>query len=167
MEAARAVIAVRTFALASLIGLVGCYSYQPIEANVAPVGMEVRAKITGEASDRVAPLLGSFDTRLLVGSVVENSSGTMLLEVPNGAMPNITDGVVPLRTRVPIRPSDLVSLERRRLDVGRTAVLGGGIAAGVALGVAWALHNGSDPQPGKLPTDPPPITRVPIGVIRF
>jgi hypothetical protein len=167
MERRTRVTVFRTFAVASLVGLVGCYSYQPIEAKVAPVGMEVRARITGAASDRVAPLLGSFDTRILVGSVVENTSGAMLLEVPNGAMPNVTDGVVQLRTRVPIMPSDLVSLERRRLDVGRTVVFGGGIVAAVGLGVALALHSGSDPQPGKLPTDPPPITRVPIGVIRF
>lgn len=160
-------MASKALVLLSSIGLVGCYSYQPIEASTAPVGAEVRARITGAASDRVAPLIGSFDTRVLVGSIVENNGGAMLLEVPNGAMPNVTDGVVQLHARVPISPSDLVSIERRKLDVGRTVLLVGGIAAGVSAGVALALRAGADPQPGNGPTEPPPILRIPIHVIRF
>ena len=54
-----------------------------------PAGSEVRTRITGAASDRVAPLIGTFDTRVLTGSVVENNAGTMVLEVPTGAMPNV------------------------------------------------------------------------------
>ena len=153
--------------LAPFVGLVGCYSYQPIEAAAVPVGTEVRAHITGAASDRVAPMLHSTDVRMLVGSVTENANGTILLEVPNGAMPNVTEGVVPLRARVPIVPSDLVTLERRKLDVGRTVILGAGIVGGVSLGVALALRSAADPQPGNLPNEPPPITRIPIGIIRF
>jgi hypothetical protein len=150
-----------------LAGSIGCYSYQAIEPATAPVGTEIRARITGAASDRVSPLIGSLDTRVLVGNVVENSGGSMLLEVPNGAMPNVSDGVVHLRARVPVSPSDFVSIERRKLDVGRTALFSGGILAGVSLGVAFALRSGGDPQPGKNPEEPPPILRIPIHVIRF
>src|SRR5690242_12695328 len=153
--------------LAPFVGLVGCYSYQPIEAAAVPVGMEVRAHITGAASDRVAPMLHSTDVRTLVGSVTENANGSMMLEVPNGAMANVTEGVVPLRARIPIVPGDLVTLERRKLDVGRTMIFGAGIAGGVSLGIALALRNGADPQPGNTPTEPPPIARIPIGIIRF
>lgn len=153
--------------LAPFVGLVGCYSYQPIEAAAVPVGAEVRAHITGAASDRVAPMLHSTDVRMLVGSVTENANGSMMLEVPNGAMANVTEGVLPLRARIPIVPGDLVTLERRRLDVGRTMILGAGIVGGVSLGVALALRAGADPQPGNLPNEPPPITRIPIGIIRF
>ena len=158
---------VRIRALVPLVSLIGCYSYQPIEAAAVPVGTEVRARITGAASDRVAPMLHSADVRTLVGSVAENTNGSMLLEVPNGAMPNVTEGVVPLRARVPIAPADLVTLERRRLDVGRTVIFGAGVLGGVSLGVALALRNGADPQPGNVPNEPPPITRIPIGIIRF
>ena len=160
-------MALRIRALFPLVGLVGCYSYQPIEAAAVPVGAEVRARITGAASDRVAPMLRAVDVRTLVGSVTENANGSMMLEVPNGAMPNVTEGVVPLRARIPIVPADLVTLERRRLDVGRTVILGAGVVNGVSLGVALALRSGSDPQPGNVPTGPPPITRIPIGVIHF
>jgi hypothetical protein len=147
--------------------LVGCYSYTPIEAAAAPAGSEVRARITGAASDRVAPLLGTFDNRVLVGSVVENNAGAILLEVPTGAMPNVTTSLVQLQTRVPIVPTDLVSLERRKLDVTRTAMLAGAIAAGVAVGVTAALHAGGEGDAGKSPADPPPINRIPIPIWRF
>jgi hypothetical protein len=147
--------------------LVGCYTYQPIAPAAAPPGTEVRAVITGAASDRVAPLIGSLDTRVLVGNVIENANGTMTLEVPTGAMPNVAETVVRLHARVPIVPTDLVGLERRTLDKGRTALLVGGIAAGVATGVGLALKAAADPAPGKLPTDPPPINRIPLFQIRF
>lgn len=158
---------VRMRTLIPFFGLVGCYSYQPIEAAAVPVGTEVRARITGAASDRVAPMLGTFDVRTLSGSVTENQNGSMTLEVPQGARPNVTEGIVPLHARIPIAPADLVSLERRKLDVGRTALLGAGIVGGISLGVALALHSGADPQPGNLPNEPPPIARIPIGIIRF
>lgn len=150
-----------------IAALVGCYSYQPIAPASAPAGTEVRARITGAASDRVAPLIGSLDTRVLVGNVIENSNGTMTLEVPTGAMPNVPASVVRLHARVPLVPTDLVGLEQRRLDAGRTALLGGAVAASVGLGVALALRAGADPQSGKLPTDPPPINRIPLLQIRF
>ena len=92
--------------------------------------------------DRVAPLLGSFDTRVLIGSVVENSAGTMLVEVPTGAMSNVVADVVQLHARIPLSAADMVSLEQRKLDVGRTTMLAGAIVAGIGIGVAAALHAG-------------------------
>ena len=147
--------------------LVGCYSYTPITPAAAPTGSEVRARITGAASDRVAPLLQSFDTRVLVGSVVENNGGELVLQVPLGARPNVTEIVAPLQTRIPLAVADMVSLERRRLDVKRTTVLVGGIAAGIAAGVFVALRAGGDSDEGKSPDEPPPIARIPIWRFHF
>jgi hypothetical protein len=104
---------------------------------------------------------------VLVGNVVENNNGVMTLEVPTGAMPNVAESVVRLRARVPIMPTDLVGLDRRTLDVRRTMLLSGAVAAGVGLGVALALRAGADPQPGNLPTEPPPVARIPIWGFRF
>lgn len=146
--------------------VVGCYSYTPIEVASAPAGSEVRARITGAAIDRVAPLLGSFDTRVLTGTVVENTPGTMILEVPTGAMSNVVADVVQLHARVPLFPADMVSLEQRKLDVGRTTLLAAVIAAGVGLGISAALHaGGGSSEEGKQPGEPPPINRIPI--LRF
>jgi hypothetical protein len=84
----------------------GCYSYTPITPAAAPTGSEVRARITGAASDRVGPLLHSFDTRVLIGNVVENNAGAMVLQVPLGAMSNVAETIVPLQTRVPLTAAD-------------------------------------------------------------
>jgi len=146
--------------------MAGCYSYTPITPAAAPAGSEVRARITGAASDRVAPLLHSLDTRVLIGSVVENNAGEMVLQVPLGAMPNVAETIVPLQTRIPLAAADLVSLERRKLDVPRTTILFGGIAAGLAAGVAVAIKAGGGAEPGRTPEEPPPIVRIPIWRIR-
>jgi hypothetical protein len=148
--------------------LVGCYSYTPIDVTAVPAGSEVRTRITGAASDRVAPLIGSFDTRVLIGSVVENNAGTMVLEVPTGAMSNVVADVVQLHARVPLSAGDMVSLEQRKLDVGRTSMLAGAIVAGIGIGVAAALHaGGGSSEEGRQPTEPPPVTRIPLWRFHF
>lgn len=129
--------------------------------------MEVRARITGAAFDRVVPLLGSFDSRILVGNVVENNNGAMTLEVPNGSRANVPSEVIQTHARVPLQASDLVSLEQKKLDVPRTLILTGGIVAVVAAAASVALRSGADPQPGNITPDPPPINRIPIFRIHF
>ena len=147
--------------------MVGCYSYTPITPEAAPMGSEVRARITGAASDRVGPLLHSFDTRVLVGNIVENNAGAMILQVPLGAMPNVAETIVPLQTRIPLAAADLVSLERRTLDATRTTILISGIVTGVAVGIGVALRAGGGAEPGKGPDEPPPIIRIPIWRFRI
>ena len=127
--------------------------------------MDVRARITGAAFDRVAPLLGTFDSRVLVGNVVENNNGSMTLEVPNGAAPNVSADVVQTHARIPFSPSDFVSLEQRKLDKPMTVLLAGGIIAVVAAAASVALRSGADPQTGNITPEPPPINRIPI--LRF
>ena len=153
--------------LAFLPVLTGCYTYAAIPPATAPVGTEVRARITGAASDRIAPIVGTFDNRILEGSVVENNAGAMLLQVPTGAMSNVTNDVVKLQTRVSLVPTDLVSLERRTIDVPRTTALAGAIAAGIAVGVGVALRAGGGGEEGKGPPEPPPINRIPITIWRL
>lgn len=145
----------------------GCYSYTPISPAAAPAGSEVRARITGAASDRVAPLLGTFDTRVLTGNVVENNAGAMVLEVPNGAMPNVTESIVQLHARIPLAAADMVSLEQRKLDVPRTVIFTSAIAVGIGFGVATALRAGGSGDAGKGPPEPPPINRIPVWRIYF
>ncbi|MEP6492117.1 MAG: hypothetical protein ABJF01_05540 [bacterium] len=147
--------------------LVGCYTYTPIEPAAVPAGVEVRARITGAASDRVAPLLGSFNTRELVGNVVENNGGAIVLQVPMGAMPNVAELIVPMQTRIPLAAADMVSLERRKVDVARTSIFVGAIVAGVALGAVAALRAGGEGDAGKGPPEPPPVTRIPIWRLHF
>ena len=147
--------------------LVGCYSYAPIEPGTAPVGTEVRAHISGAASDRIAPIINSFNTRVLTGKVDENKGGDMVLEVPTGALLNTGDVVAPLVSRVPLQRGDFVQLETRRLDGVRTGLVIGGIAA--AVGVASYFVSGGRSR-GSAPPNPgegPPINRIPIVRLHF
>ena len=157
----------RTWRFVPIICTAACYSYQPIEPAAVPTGMDVRARITGAAFDRVAPLLGTFDSRILVGNVVENNKGAMTLEVPNGSLSNVPTDVIQTHARVPLSPGDLVSLEQRKLDKVRTTILVGGIVAVVAAGAGLALRSGADPQPGNISPEPPPIARIPIFRLHF
>jgi len=152
----------RTWRFIPIACTAACYSYQPIAPASAPPGMEVRARITGAAFDRVVPLLGSFDSRILVGNVIENNSGSMTLEVPNGARSNVPTEVIQTHARIPLSASDLVSLEQKKLDVPRTLILAGGVIAVVAAAASVALRSGADPQPGNITPDPPPVTRIPV-----
>jgi hypothetical protein len=140
----------------------GCYTYSVIAPGTAPIGIEVRARITGAASDRVAPQLGTFDTREVTGNIVENRNGELLLDVELGTRPNVSASTGPLHTRVSLAPADMLDLSQRRLDRTRTGLLVGGILAGVGAGVALALRSGGGGDIGKGPPEPPPINRIPI-----
>ena len=144
------------------IGVVGCYSYTPIApASVSP-GTEIRAHITGAASDRVGPLLGSLEMRELNGRVIENDNGRMVADIELGTRPNIATSNGVLHRQVPLAPADFTSFESRKLDRGRTAVLVGGILAGVGAGVAVALHSRGHSEAGNGEPEPPPIIRIPV-----
>jgi len=157
----------RTWRFVPIACTAACYSYTPIQPASAPTGIDVRARITGAAFDRVAPMLGTFDSRILVGNVVENNNGSMMLEVPNGAAPNVPTDVVQTHARIPLSPGDLVSLEQRKLDKVRTILLVGSIVAVVGVGAGVALRSGADPQPGNITPEPPPVTRIPVFRFHF
>ncbi len=147
--------------------LAGCYNYAKVEPAAVTPGTEVRVQINGAAADRIAPLIGSFDTRVLTGSVIENKNGEMVLEVAKGAMPNVSEAVVPLRQHIPLAAGDFVSLETRKLDVTRTSLFAAGIAAGIAaIGIAAAKAHGEG-TPGDPGPQPTPLNRIPVIRFRF
>jgi hypothetical protein len=146
--------------------IVGCYSYAPIEPSAAPVGTEVRAHISGAASDRIAPIIGQFNQRVLTGKIDENRGGAVTLEVQTGAALNNSNTITPLIQRVPFDRSEVVQLETRQLSVGRTVALMGIVGGGVALAAYAALHAGGESTGDNgTTTNPPPVTRIPV--IRF
>ncbi|HEY4306373.1 MAG TPA: hypothetical protein VGM82_18000 [Gemmatimonadaceae bacterium] len=147
--------------------LVGCYSYTPIEPSAVPVGTEVRMHISGAASDRIAPIIGQFNQRVLTGKIDDNSAGNMTIQVQTGAALNNSETITPLTQRVPFTTGDIVQLETRRLSTGRTAVLIGVLGA-AAAGIAIAALNSGGGTAGDnngTTTGPPPINRIPV--LRF
>jgi hypothetical protein len=148
--------------------VVGCYSYAPIDPAAAPVGTEVRAHISGAASDRIAPIIQQFNQRVLTGKIDENNAGAMTLEVQTGAALNSGNVIAPLMQRVPLDRADVVQLETRQLSPVRTAAMMGLVAAGTALAAYGALHGRGDSSGDEgTTTGPPPINRIPIFRFHF
>jgi hypothetical protein len=130
--------------------LVGCYAYAPIEPAGIQPGTGVRARVTGAAADRLAPLLGTTNARLVSGKLVDTRADTMIVEVATVVPPTVGGAMERLHQRVSIPRTDLVELETRRLDRFRTAAVAGGVALVVGVVVLKSLDGdpGSDRPPG-------------------
>ena len=145
----------KRFAFCAPVFLAGCYTYAPIQASSLQPGMGVRARITASASEQVAPLLGVSDARVLTGKLIDNSSGTMIVEVPTGVPARAGASAQSLYQRISIAPGQLVELESRQLDRTRTTiVVGAVVVVGTSAAIA-ALKGGPglDHPPGGSSTD--------------
>lgn len=130
--------------------LTACYTYAPIEPARIQPGTGVRARLSGAAADRLAPLLGTTSTRVVSGRLVDTRADTMIVEVPTVVQASVASSMETLHQRVSIPRADLVELETRRLDRFRTAALAGGVALVVGVVVIKSLEQdpGRDGPPG-------------------
>lgn len=130
--------------------LAGCYAYAPIDPLRVQPGTNVRARVSGTAAERLGPLLGTADARLLSGRLLENRADTMIVEVPTITQASIGTSMERLHQRVSIPRVELLELETRRLDRLRTAALAGSVALIVGTVAIKALKNdpGTDRPPG-------------------
>ena len=130
--------------------LVGCYAYTPIEPAAVRPGTSVRARVSGAGAERIAPLLGTSDARLVSGRLLDIRVDTMIVEVPTIIQASFAGSPERLHQRVSIPQSDLLELETRRLDRFRTVALAGSVAIIVGAIAVKALKNdpGTDRPPG-------------------
>jgi hypothetical protein len=153
-------------ALVALVALqAGCYTYAPVQSAAVQSGATVRAHVSEVASARIAPLLGSADARTLDGVVIDNTVGTIVIEVPTVVQNGINGSLQSLSQRVSIFSGDLVQLETRRLDRSRTGLV---VAAAVFIGgsAAIAALKGG-PTADKPPTGTSSEARVPLFRLHF
>jgi hypothetical protein len=139
----------RALLVAMIPLLAACYRYAPIEPGQVQAGSGVRARVSLTAAQRIAPLLGASDARILRGRLV-SIGDTLIVEVPV-VQPADASGVVQtLHQRISVPRSDLIELETRKLDRMRTGGLVG--AAAIILGVllvdALKGEPGLDNPPG-------------------
>ncbi|MEW5915551.1 MAG: hypothetical protein AB1762_04065 [Gemmatimonadota bacterium] len=133
-----------------LTATTGCYSYTRVQASEVGPGSNVRARVTGAAGDRVAPLLGTAP-RVLTGKLISDARDTVIVEVPHVTQAEIGSTVQTLHQRVALARTDVIEWEIRTLNRPRTyALVGGAVAAAVAL-----LINSLQGEPGsnRLPGD--------------
>ena len=143
----------------------GCYTYAPVQSSTLAPGTGVRARVSATAAERVAPLLGVSDARVLTGTLIDNQSGTLIVEVPTLAQASIGTSGQTLNQRISITPGDLVEIESRKLDRQRTGIVVGAVAVvGISAAIA-ALKGGPglDRPPGGTSSD----SRIPIKLWRL
>ena len=145
----------------------GCYTYAPVQPAALHPGMSVRVRVSPTAAERVAPLLGVSDARVLTGTLIDNAApgGAMIVEVPT-AVPVVAGSTIQsLSQRVSIAPGELMELESRRLDRTRTGVIVGAVVLIGGSSAIAALRSG--PGLDRPPTGSPADSRIPILRIHF
>lgn len=163
MTPSRSLRSLRSLPLA--VVLCGCYTYAPVDANTVARGASVRARVTSSAAERIAPLLGEPDPRVVVGSLVERSNGRMIIEVPTTTSSVSRSAIQTLYQRVALAPADVTEMETRTLNRTRTAIIVG--AAVIVAGSIAAASLHGEPAGDRPPTGSPPETRIPVIRFRF
>lgn len=145
--------------------LPACYTYAPATPAALQPGMGVRVRVNASTAERVAPLLGATDARVLSGKLIDNPSGTLIVEVPTVVQTGVGSATQSLYQRISLAPAEIVELESRRLDRARTTIVVGAAAA-VAGSVAIAAlrsNPGLDHPPSGSSTD----SRIPLLRLHF
>jgi len=127
----------------------GCYHYVPAEPGDAPAGTTVRVRVTDTQTRRfedVVPVVG----RMIQGKVVEQDPTILLLDVP--IMTDLRGNrVETVSQRIDLPQADVIDLEIRSLDRGKTALVIGGAGLAAAILVTRTLSgafNSDTPNPG-------------------
>jgi hypothetical protein len=155
----------RRVSLSILPLFAACYTYAPIDPAAVAPGVDVRARISATAAERIAPLLGS-ETRVLSGKLIDNGAATMIVEVPSVSQSTASGINETLHQRVSITRADLVELETRKLDRLRTGAIVGGAA--ILAGSLWINSMRGGPGLDRISPGGGNDTRRPLGVsIRF
>lgn len=156
----------RSLVLVTLFAAAGCYTYRPVRPGDALPEARVRATVSAQQAAELAPVMRGV-TSSVSGTLVERSDDRILVEVPiYGATAGMS--AAPLRNRVAIPLSELVTLETRTLSKWRTGLAIGAVAA--AVGGTWVAVSGrtSVEDKGKPGTNNAILStfRIPLGVFR-
>jgi hypothetical protein len=111
--------------LGGTLGTLGCYSYVPAAPDTVPAGVEVRVLLTPGAIVRL-DALGARDPSAgasaeLAGLLVRRSDGGLSVRVPLVAA-SVTSRSLGVLQEIALEPGEVVRMDRRQLDQGRTAL---------------------------------------------
>ena len=142
-----------------------CYSYAPVQAGSLAPGSGIRARVSATAAERIAPLIGADNPRVLSGKLVDNANGTLIIEVPTVVQAGLGGSAQSLYQRISIAPLDILELESRRLDRQKTTlvVVGGAVVAGLAIAPILKNSPGSEHAPSGSSSE----SKIPIFRISF
>lgn len=131
--------------------LAACYTYARVDSGSLHPGMGVRLRLSSSAAERLEPLLGTTDARLLSGVLVDAGRDTLIVEVPTRTNAEIGGSVRTLNQRVGVARSALVEIEARSLDRVRTGLVVGtsAVLAGAVVLRSIKGQPGLDRTPGS------------------
>jgi len=154
----------RLVAALSVLGMAGCYSYLPSSLVEVGPDQDVRARLAPEEAARLEDFVRG-DTRSLEGTIVEQGPDSVLLLVEtHSELRGVR--VETLHQRLQVARSQILDLEVKRLDRGRTYLMTG---AGVGA-IAWLTVRGIFGNGGSSTEDPgtdPDETRIPFLSVRL
>jgi hypothetical protein len=147
-----ALVCLCTFALS------GCYSYRFADQGEAVAGTDVRLRITPEEAGRLMETV-RVEARTIEGSVTEGSGDNgLMIETP------VLNSSPRVYQRLHIPQQEIVDVEVKEFNTGKTVLLGAVIAAGVAAigftAIASDKNNSEDNRP-------PPIDQIRIPLFSF
>ena len=141
----------------------GCYTYAPVERPEA--GMEVRARLTGDAAARASQGLDEpvlrYDGRVVTASADSIAMDVLIARVSSGVQ-DIT-----IRDTVSLRRIDLQSVLERKFSPTRSVLFGlgaGAAAFGIAMGIDQIVGGTGEDDPNPPPTSlrEPFFVRIPL-----
>lgn len=145
-------------AIVSLLGLTGCYSYQPVIRDDLSPGDPVRLRLSAAAAEELSDRVG-LPVRSLEGPLLRMTPDSLRVETGWGAY---LAGTVfeARRDTLQFHRNQVLEVDRRDFSRVRTGIL---IAALAAVGVAiiQSIGGGGDPDQDPGPSDPTFI-RIPV-----
>jgi hypothetical protein len=118
----------------------GCYQYQVVSLESLRPGMDIRAMLSEEASLGLREALG--EVRLdLQGEVLEVQNRSVLLAVPEFRT-GVGFGNPSFHQRVRLGPGEMLRVELRTLNRGRTWSLVGAVGVGLGFLIYEAVARG-------------------------
>ena len=138
---------------AAAFGL-GCYRYVPATLETVPLGTEVRALVSTEREIALRDSLG-VTLHPLHGRLVEREEGRVLLAVRT-AVGSSAFGSQPLYQHIGLTQQDVLHVDVRRLQRGKTTALALVVASAatlVTLGLLGKLNAGSPGGGGGGPPE--------------
>lgn len=128
----------------------GCYSYVPADAEIVPVGANIRAHLSREGALQVEELTGRF-RRVLDGEVLGLDEQDLVLSAriePVNASPLARQ---PMEQPIRVPWESIARVEIRQFDARRTGLFIGGVTATLVGALAYAIRvenpGGSKPPP--------------------
>jgi len=137
----------------AIVLVLACYRYVPASLDVVPSGSAVRATLSTEAQLALRDSLG-LQRQTVQGTLVERDGDRLLLAVRTDAA-EWRAGAPALYHRIAVTPRDVLQVEVKRLQRGRTAGLLAALAAAATISVIELIRRGNPGTPSSGGGGPP------------